>query len=120
MPRPRCLLCDNVGQVIEFRLVWLRKGLEGSPPAKCSRRVESQEEGVERIKDLAENEYDPQVLSCGRACPNCGAGRAATAQAAAARKAEPPKHDPPPVEWRQGEWPARRDWKMAAAGDRDD
>jgi len=116
MPRPRCLICDNVGQVVEFRLVWLRRGLEGEPPLKCSRRVETEREGRERIEELAENEYDPQILSGARSCPNCQAGRAAAEQAAA-KKAEPVKEEPPAA---TPEWPAPRDWKMAAAGDRED
>lgn len=119
MPRPRCLTCDNVGQVTEFRLVWMRRGLEGEPPTKCSRRLETEREGIDRIPELAENEYDPQILSAARACPNCGTGRAATASAAAVKREEPAKLGPP-VEWSRGEWPAQRDWKMAAAGDRED
>ena len=116
MPRPRCLTCDNVGQVIEFRLTWLRKGLEGEPPAKCSRRVESQQAGVERMQELAENEYDPQILSGARACPNCRAGResAAAVKTAAAKPAAPAEREV------KQEWPPDRDWKMAAAGDHED
>lgn len=119
MPRPRCLTCDNVGQVIEFRLTWLRRGFEDEPPQKCSRRVESQEEGLERIGELAENEYDPQILSAARNCPNCQAGREAAAKVAAVKK-EPVKQEAPPNVFSGQDWPAQRDWKMAAAGDRED
>lgn len=113
MPRPRCLTCDNVGQVIEFRLTWLRLGFEGEPPQKCSRRVESVEEGMERMGELGEYEYDPRILSGARSCPNCRAGR----EAPAAVKSNPKPPTPPAA---RGEWPAERDWKMAAAGDRED
>lgn len=111
MPRPRCLTCDNVGQVVEYRLVWSKREAEGEPPLKCSRRVESLEEGMDRIRELAEDEFDPEILSGARACPNCQKGREERKeQVAKAEQGRPEKEleDKPVV----------RDWKMAQAGDK--
>lgn len=94
MPAPRCLRCDNTGQVIEWRLVWQRRpeGVLEGLPQRCFRRVASREEGLERMARLEESDLDAQVVSCSLVC-QC-------------RKRVEPKS---PV-----------DWKMAQAGKREE
>lgn len=92
MTAPRCLICGGSGMAAELRLVWKRSRLEGEP-VKCSRRVESEEDGRRRIAELGEGDFDAQVVSCAKRC-------------ACRLEASPSKIGP-------------HEWKMDQAGDQD-
>lgn len=105
---PRCLLCDNQGQVIEYFLRWKRVTEAGLKD--CYRRLASEMEGLSRIAELDPDfDVDPVIESGARKCPACeqrkARGRSGNSVSPAAT----------PVPARSED----RDWKMAAAGDRE-
>jgi hypothetical protein len=100
MPRSRCLLCDNVGVVIEYRLVWK------TPAAgNGSLAVDSEAEGWQQAGKLAVDCFDVDVISGARRC-SCRMAKAIQKRERRKEKVE----DSVKVE--------PRDWKMAQAGDR--
>lgn len=62
MASSRCTHCGGIGFVTIWRLVWKRRNC--SQLVNCSRRVESQQEGLEELERLdVEADVDAQVLS---------------------------------------------------------
>jgi len=72
--RNRCLRCDNTGSLIEWRISW-RTPRPGDPPEKHSRRVGSEEEGIERMHELLDQAeaqpgsvFEVEIVSGARDC----------------------------------------------------
>ncbi len=109
MPRPRCILCNGTGQVIEDRILYKKLRVD-APPQLCWKRVDSEADGLEQMRALVaadDSIFEPQLTTGAKACPNCHPVAASRGLASVASQ------DLSHLSKEVG-----RDWKMAQAGER--
>ncbi len=104
--RGACTRCGGTGQLIEYRLVW-EQPRPGLPNMRCSRRLESEDEGRERLAELPPDATQAAILSGARPC-SCRPQPSSPAPEKKTRALQPrlPVASPPEV----------FDWKMRQAG----